>query len=171
METKFLHLTALIERDFSDTVHPGHNMIALERPILTDYEGNSVKEFFKEKCWQEVTLDTLDPDCLMDISACLSFLKPEGFRYYLPAFLRIALDFEHGGEVADALCHFLTPPRADSQQEDRNLFFARIAGMSEAQKAAVELVLEFLSDKYKQAGYPDDPAADALSGYWQRDGV
>lgn len=168
MEMTAQALAELIEREFAGTAYPGDAKIAQERVDFSDYEGNTVKAFFQGKRWQEITRSTLDNDCLIDPSSCLSFLQPEGFCYYLPAFIKIALDFDDAGEIADSISHFLVLPGAEAQEDDKSLFFARIAGMSDAQKAAIVSALEFLSTKYQQAGYPDDPAADALRSYWKR---
>ena len=88
----------------------------------------------------------------------------EGFRYYLPAFLMMALDPD-AEEITDGLCFALTDPAPRAKEHSRR-FHARMAGLSPRERAAVGGVLLYLADRYARSGEPDNSARDALDSYW-----
>jgi hypothetical protein len=145
---------------FAARSHPGDDRIALSDPRHADYEGHRVAAFFRGRDWRAVTGRALRSEYEGDPTAALRFLRDEGFLYYLPAFLTIALD-PQAGDIADAVAYALTAPGPDAA-EDRQSFQARMRGLSEAEKNAVTAVLRHLA----QREGPGSPAHDALQGFW-----
>lgn len=114
-------LRRLVEAAFAKRPYPGDDRIADSDPRYEDYEGHAVTRFHRGKHWREITLPHLRGDYGGDASACLAFMTPDGWRYYLPAYLLIALDRKEADAIGDALIGNLTHPRARAES------FARVA--------------------------------------------
>jgi hypothetical protein len=107
-------------------------------------------------------------------------MTPEGWRYYLPAYLLVALDWLEADAVGDAIVGALTHPRArvdtftrvandlslkpeDVLAAHSRRFEERISGLSKAELEAVRLVLEHLAALVEnqnapyQASLPNGP--------------
>jgi hypothetical protein len=145
---------------FQGRAYPGDDRIALADDRHPDYEGHRVARVFRGRDWREVTYPWLSASYPGDRTAILRFMQDEGFLYYLPAFLSLALDSE-AGDIADAVSYALTAPPASAADDGRR-FHARISRLSGNEKAAVTAVLSHLA---KQDG-PGSPAQDALQSYW-----
>lgn len=100
-------------------------------------------------------------ECGGDASACLAFMTPEGWRYYLPAYLLVALEWDEADVIADAVVGELTDPRARAASfhrlardlglepetvlsEHTERFEQRISGLTAAELGAVRAVLLYL---------------------------
>src|SRR5215203_3227293 len=79
-----------IQDAFAQRPYPGDDNIALRRSDCPGYEGEEVWEIYRGKDWREI----LQAGRELDLSSSLSFLTFEGFVYYLPAFLTLALDVD-----------------------------------------------------------------------------
>jgi hypothetical protein len=106
----------------------------------------------------------LREDYPADPTACLAFMQPEGWRYFLPAYLLIALDWEEADAIGDAVVGALTHPSALADSYARVAsdlgkpldevlevqtarFDERISGLGEAEIEAVRDVLAFLAER------------------------
>lgn len=106
---------------FAARPYPGDDRIADSDPRYEDYEGHAVGRFHRGKTWQEITLRHLREEYAGDATACLAFMTAEGWRYYLPAYLLIALDRKEADAIGDAVIGNLTHPRARAES------YARVA--------------------------------------------
>lgn len=161
----------MIENAFAKRPYPGDDSIADADRRYPDYEGHRVSAFFRGKTWREVSLRSLLDGYPGDPTACLRFMLDEGFRYYLPAFLLMALD-PQAAEITEPLCFALTDPglqagKESQAGEDARRFRARMAALSAEERAAVAGVLRYIADRYDRAGDPGNPAQDALRSYWE----
>jgi hypothetical protein len=156
---------------FADREYPGDDRIADSDPRYPTYEWHAISAFHRGKRWQEITLRHLLHDYPGDPTACLAFMQPEGWRYYLPAYLVIALDWVESDAVGDAVVEALTHPQARVESFTRvandlgldpddviaahsERFEERISGLSPAELDAVRLVLEHLVDVVEAANAP-----------------
>jgi hypothetical protein len=179
-------LRRLVEQAFARE-YPGDNRIAGSDPRYASYEGHAISAFHREKRWQDLTLRHLLDDYAGDPTACLAFMTPEGWRYYLPAYLLMTLDWKAADAVGDSVVGALTHPRAREAAfarvaEDLGLereavlasqserFEARMSGLSEAELAAVRAVLGYLAEVVDaenepyRAQLPNDPR-EALASW------
>src|SRR5436190_2091938 len=83
-------LKALISDAWADVEYPGDSAIAYDN-TGHHLECNQIAEFFHQKHWQDICISVLRT-YVGDESACLSFMSPEAFRYYLPAYMFVAID-------------------------------------------------------------------------------
>jgi hypothetical protein len=187
-------LRAAIAAAFSARPYPGDDRIATRHPRYEDYEGHAVARFHAGKRWPEITLDHLRTGYAGDPTACLAFMTPEGWRYYLPAYLTLALDWEAADAIGDAVVSNVTHPRAPAMAEAlarvaRDLgqpreemlrahaarFEARVAGLSPAEAEAIRAVLGYLARRIDAAHAALGPpgralpnhARDALESWWE----
>jgi hypothetical protein len=181
-------LRQAVERAFAARAYPGDDRIADSDPRYESYEGHQISAFHRGKRWQEITLRHVREDYEGDPTACLAFMTPQGWRYYLPAYLLMALDWEASDAVGDAVVGSLTHPRAREASyarvaDDLNLdreevlaaqterFEQRMSGLSADELEAVRLVLEHLTGRIEAANAPfrvelPNDAREALDS-WQ----
>ncbi|CAB3772781.1 hypothetical protein B7G54_37460 [Burkholderia puraquae] len=71
-------------------------------------ESCAVDDFFRGKKRFEVTLKELREDYECDESACLTFMKPKAFAFFLPLFMKIAtLEYDEADNIPDSLVYKL----------------------------------------------------------------
>jgi len=155
----------LIGTAFASRPYPGDDRIAHADARYPDYEGHRVSLFFRGKAWRQVTFGALAHDYRGDPTATIFFMTEDGFCYYLPAFLLMALD-PQGGDIADTLVFALTAPE-QHKGEDLRRFRARMDRLSTNERAAVICTLRCLAERYDGDGLPDNPARIALKSYWE----
>jgi hypothetical protein len=127
-------------------------------------EGQEVADFLRGKRWKDVTLTSLQSEYVGDGSACLGFLSPAAFRYYLPAYMLIAVDHYYNADViADSAWSSLNP----SYPEGTEMWLwwhERVCEFSSEQIRAIVGFLRFLDAAYGEA-YPLQGPKDAIS-FW-----
>ena len=170
----------MIEDAWDDANRPGDDDLAGSSACCGEYAY--VAEFFHDRHWRNVTLDTLR-DYEGPANACCSFLSAAAFRYYLPAFMRIALDEPLDGPRSDweasmvdvavwallpprfrpevhALEQSLEPPLAVSSPEAtarlRAWWDARVTGFTSDQRRAI---VAFLARMHERHGTPETAEA------------
>jgi hypothetical protein len=185
-------LRGAIAAAFAARPYPGDDRIAKRDPRYEDYEGHAIARFHRGKRWPEITLDHLRTGYPGDPTACLAFMTPEGWRYYLPAYLTIALDWEAADAIGEAVVGNVTHPRAlaasltrvarDLGQPPEAVlrahaarFEERVAPLDPAEADAVRAVLRHLARRIDAAharlGPPGhrlpNPAREALASWWE----
>lgn len=102
-----LSRTALIEAigaAFRDVVYPGDDRIV--SPYEGDLERESIRDTLKGRHWRDVSFDELDK-----LRTALPLLSPEGFRFYLPAFMiYCASDFYRADVASHNVIRSITLP-------------------------------------------------------------
>ncbi len=116
--TKILQI---IEDGFKGAPYPGDDKLAYRAVVANAAcrdECDYVAAYFKGKSCKDVTLEDLHAHYEGPITACLSFMSPEAFRYYLPAFMRMAIsEGEWAADFAETTTFALTPPHYDPRLE------------------------------------------------------
>ena len=75
-------------------------------------EYTYVAEFFRGKHWRDVDLRSLRGEYPGPHDACLSFMSAEAFRFFLPAYMVIAVEEQQTSDAAtDTAIFALAPPR------------------------------------------------------------
>ncbi len=137
-------------------------------------EASYVESFFSGRSQVEITFDLLKSAYSHDPSACLSFMLPDAFAFFLPAYMRIALEnYEEADAIPDAVIfHLLCIAQGGAydekiNEEYKNRLNAILSSYSVEQLKAVAEFLDEMSKKYWHK-YPTDDAQKALSVYWER---
>jgi hypothetical protein len=102
-------LIARIKRAFSGVVHPGRDQL-LHSDCYDDLDIESFYKFGSAKWWEI-------PDEVYEYEyAALSFLSPEGYKYYLPGYLIWTLNhLETGLATVDSTIFSLTLKHAEDE--------------------------------------------------------
>jgi hypothetical protein len=138
-----------------------HEAELLDRYSSTEVELRAARELDPERDWRDV------PDAaIRECPVALSFLDPESWRFYLPAYIRYGLRHPTEGTVDDAIFH-LDP--AGIRQRER-ITEERYGILDARQVRAVCSFLLFASQNGDWCAA--DSAKEALDDYWrERAGV
>jgi len=97
----------------------------------------AVAQFFHGKTWKEITWPVLST-YKGDRSACLCFMSPEAFRYFLSSYMLIAIDnYPEADVTADSAWLSLEP-----QKE-------RAKGFTPSQSAAIRAFIAYMSRTHR----------------------
>ena len=164
-------LIACIEREFAGTQRAETSVRQL---LLTDKYGMS--EDISEREWVASGKDRVDsiwqeiPDAeIEECEGLLTHMEAEEFLYYLPAYMRYAVAYQHRTswetDVLGMTVHALSP--FERNRDLRAHAIAKYAVFNAAQRQAVVLFLTFVAqvDESLSGKY----ALDALANYWQAD--
>lgn len=123
-----------------------------------------VRQFLEGRDWDQITAKDLRDNYEGDEQAILAFLSADGFRYYLPAFLSIALDvLEERPAFVGSVLFYLTPSN-DPEQTKEDI--DRYAGFRADQRDAIRAWLEYINQKKVAVkSYSLRPEV-ALGRYW-----
>lgn len=186
METPDAGVAAAITRAWADAEDPADGQLAGRDSCCGEY--GYVAEFFRGRHWRDVTLESLK-DYAGPADACLSFMSGAALRYYLPAFMLIALTEPLTGASSNwemslvdvatttlnppryrpevhALEQTLTPPAQQSTSPEatdrlRMWWEDRMQGFTRAQRAAIVAFLTRMQERRA-----DDEVQLALA-YWR----
>ncbi|MCG8295572.1 DUF6714 family protein [Pseudomonas entomophila] len=114
-------------------------------------EPIQIREYFSGKDWWVLTLNGFYDDYIGDPSACLTFMTPLGMKYYLPAYLLLAVENYYDGDVLtlELSSRMRTYVREDDMYE--------LSALSDEQKKAVAAAMSFIWQEYG-----DEEAEEAL---------
>jgi hypothetical protein len=137
-------LRALITSAWADVGYPGDAAIAYDN-TGRHLECNQVRDFFCRKRWEEISHPVLRTYA-GDESACLSFMSPVAFRYYLPAYMLVAIDHYDDADVtANSAVNALIPQTSKGLAE---FWTDRTSGFSDHQKGAIVAFLSFMEGNH-----------------------
>jgi hypothetical protein len=126
-------------------------------------EARAVEEFFSGRSLSEITLQRLTDGYMHDPAACLVFMTPEAFAFFLPAFMRIALeDYDHADVIPEVVIGRFVE-MAEGRDDER--LAAIRSSYSTPQIRCVADFLEEMSTHYWHR-YPEDLAKRARDAYW-----
>jgi uncharacterized protein DUF6714 len=143
-----------IDTAFGGMPYPG------DEQIVSGHDGESweIKSALKGRHWRDLSFESLD-----HLREALTFLSPEGFRFYLPAFMIILIMDYYRADITDiVVIGRLTLPCASDferthQQrfaeyyrsgEAEHWFFERVSGFNEAQSKVIRQFLEYMRDAH-----------------------
>jgi hypothetical protein len=155
-------IIAEIENAFAD-VRRGNSITLHQARVLDDYGDEIVQAAARRKDteirWQDI------PDAWIEkLADTLPFLDPEGFCYYIPAFMIWALrHYETSDSFAGAAAvyAFGVNPSGEGQMARLRLFTPR-------QAAAIAHFLEYFAHRANGDHADNETAQEALDAYWQQ---
>lgn len=142
-----------IAEAFASRPYPGDAGIVDAKEGCQGYEGEETRSLLAGHTWQEVVEE--ESSYHQRLNECVFFLNVEGFAYYLPAFLTLALDFDDPHGLGDTLVFKLW-----SLPED----LASI--LAPAEKRVVVRFLETIAQEWDERNYTRNDARVALDHYW-----
>lgn len=124
--------------------------LPVQKCIANDLEGNDLERkqiregFSRYENWQDVSRELL----LQERDA-LPLFEPQGFRFYLPAYMLFVLeDYEGADMIPESIVHSLTLP--DAGTELYEFVRERLVLFNEEQRKAVLHFLEYLERCYAE---------------------
>ena len=164
-----------IDEAFGGMPYPG------DEHIVTHNGGDDrcgdcedIKNALKGRHWRDLSFESLD-----HLREALTFLSPEGFRFYLPAFMIILImDYYRADITSIVVIGRLTLPCASDSKgtnaqrfaeyyrsgEAEHWFFERVSGFNEAQSKVIRQFLEYMRDAHSEDESED--AERAIERYW-----
>ena len=148
---------AQIERAFEDAPRPSNDGLLHERCM----DDNDIVRLYPVAHWRDM------PDELVESEyAALSFLSPDGFRHFIPAYMGFTLRrLGSGAAAVDSTIWSLAPVFYDDPGL-QDFVVSKLATLTESQRDAVVAFLDAVGELGDD--YVADQANQALS-YW-RDG-
>ena len=146
---------AQIELAFRDAARPSNDDLLHERCM----DDNDIVHLYPVAHWREM------PDELVESEyAALSFLSPEGFRHFIPAYMGFTLrHLASGAAAVDSTIWSLAPVfYADAGLQE--FVVSKLASLTERQRAAVTAFLESIRELGDE--YLAEQAGKALA-YWR----
>jgi hypothetical protein len=124
---------AQIEEAFAEAPRPSNEDLLHERCM----DDNDIARLYPVAHWREL------PDELVESEyAALSFLSPDGFRHFIPAYMGFTLRHLEGGAAAvDSTIWSLSPVFYDDEGL-KDFVVSKFASLTDSQRAAVIAFLE-----------------------------
>ena len=122
-------------------------------------ESRAVENFFRGRARFEISLKDLNESYKHDPSACLGFMLPSAFAFFLPLFMRISvLDFDEADVISDTVVYRLRDMGVGRAEENLNSVLLNYT------KDQLNVILDFLSEMSRIEWQYHDPNL-ALEAY------
>jgi hypothetical protein len=146
---------AQIEQAFEDAPRPSNDGLLHERCM----DDNDIVRLYPVAHWRDM------PDELVESEyAALSFLSPDGFRHFIPAYMGFTLRrLGSGAAAVDSTIWSLAPVFYDDPGI-QDFVVSKLATLTESQRDAVVAFLDAVGEL--GGDYLSDQANQALS-YWR----
>ena len=156
-------LVQLIDAAFGNLPCPAEHAIgAHERGYCL--ETDQIVDFFSSKHWRVISATALWNDYVGDGSACLCFMSPEAFRFYLPTYMMIAIrEYQDSDLMADSAINALLPSASAHSWWEK-----RVSVLTKQQREAAVAFLHYMQEHHAD-DYRVHGPTDALK-YWKEDG-
>jgi hypothetical protein len=148
---KLAKFKSRIRRAFSDAVYPGDDKIIKNS---THYEIEDLHQDFDGKRWQEISLAIAEP-----WHNGTMLFTPEGFRYYLPAFLLADLH-ENSVQIGSYLIYSFEPP---VEPEALAQFLETMNSFTDAQKS---VIAEWIKRFFERNPIYDQHHGEVTKAFW-----
>ncbi len=183
----------IIEEVWREIPYPGEERL-IPRPkqpkgACRD-EHDYVADFFAGKHWRDLDKAAIIQGYEGPPDACLTFMAPEAYRYFLPAFMKMAvLEYEPGDTMCQAALSSLVPPSFDpklyelaklpgmtdatnpcseANVKGRRIWWeARVAGFTPEQRGAIVVFLEHLNRTHGRDYAYDSSGPAAALKHWK----
>jgi hypothetical protein len=145
---------ARIDAAFADAPRPSNEDLLHERC----FDDNDIVQLYPVPDWKQL------PDELIEGGyAALSFLSPEGFRHFIPAYMSFALRHLGSGAAAIDSTIWSLSPDVYGDEKLRAFAVSKYAQLTGPERAAV---IAFLAAIRELGDEHDADEADKALGYW-----
>jgi hypothetical protein len=146
---------ARIEAAFADAPRPSNEDLLHERCL----DDNDIVRLYAVAHWREL------PDELVDSEyAALSFLSPDGFRHFIPAYMGFTLRHLGSGAAAVDSTIWSLAPVFYEDAGIQDFVVSKLSSLTDDQRAAVVAFLEAIRELGDD--YVAEQASQALA-YWR----
>ena len=106
------------------------------------FDDNDIAALYAVPHWRELTDEMVEREY-----AALSFLSPEGFRHFIPAYMGFTLRHLGSGAAAVGATIWSLDPGAYAEEHLRAFTRSKLVGFDGAQRAATLAFLEAVGDE------------------------
>lgn len=149
-------LIQMVTTAFRNVRYPGVNRVLHEGCTDVDHEVNALLKAVRGDDWREIPSKVLEEEC-----SALAFLSPDGFTFFLPAYLVHVIRNHRESNATQSTISSLYP-EGGSQ---RKYFLSRISALNPDQRMAIRSFLEWLA-KAEPSDSETWQASDALRRFW-----
>lgn len=129
---------------------------------VTSYEDeySYIEKYFKGKEWNSFNFKDLYDNYQGPQDACLAFMSPVAFRYYLPSFMSIALnEYEEADLLVDTTLYSLIPNKENNNESE---IFNKFT------QEQIQVIIEFITYlKQTHAGDFSESEINPALNYWK----
>jgi hypothetical protein len=144
-----------IELAFQDAPRPSNDDLLHERCM----DDNDIVRLYPVPHWREMRDELVESEY-----AALSFLSPDGFRHFIPAYMGFTLrHLDSGAAAVDSTIWSLAPVFYEDQGI-QEFVVSKLSSLTDVQRAAAIAFLEAVREDGD--GYLAEQAEKAL-GYWR----
>jgi hypothetical protein len=137
-----MDLVAFIKDAFSEAELPGDYLLFADDDC-NDLERENVHREFAGKHWQDVPFETLRREY-----SALTFFAPDGFRFFMPAFLTASVArYDDSDMIPGSIVSLLSVPPTDDA-DWRLLYETRMSSFSRIELEAICSVLVYLQNAH-----------------------
>ena len=147
---------AQIDEAFADAPRPPNDGLLHERCM----DDNDIARLYPFGHWSELPDDAVESEY-----AALSFLSPDGFRHFIPAYMSFALRHIGSGAAAVDSTVWSLAPVFYEDEGLRDFAESKLTSLTDAQCAAVTAFLEAVRELGDD--YLSEQAGKALA-WWRR---
>ena len=127
---------------FADVPRPPNDALLHERC----FDDNDIVALYDVAHWRDLSDETIEREY-----AALSFLSPDGFRHFLPAYMGFALRHRDSGAAAVDSTIWSLDPDVYKEENLREFTRSKLAGFDDAQRAATIAFLEAVGAEHALA--------------------
>lgn len=149
------NLRRRISETFADAAYPGDNrLVPLENRHFAEYQNT--ENFFRGQRWQDI----VQARHALQTGGGLSFLTPQAWSFFLPAYMTLALTEESDlPAIAWTTLFQLAPPGAADLDD---FFQQQISCLSPAQQECAAAFADFFRERE-----PQDTIIQAAAAFWE----
>jgi hypothetical protein len=148
---------AQIEEAFADAPRPPNDALLHERCM----DDNDIVELYRIEHWRDLPDERVETEY-----AALSFLSPDGFRHFIPAYMGFALRrLDSGAAAVDSTIWSLAPVFYEDEGL-KDFTASKLSTLTEKQRAALIAFLEAAAEDGDD--YVAEQAGKALAWWRER---
>jgi hypothetical protein len=129
---------ATIAAAFADVPRPGNDALLHEQC----FDDNDIAALYEVPHWRALTDEMIEREY-----AALSFLSPDGFRHFIPAYMGFTLRHVGSGAAVVGSTIWSLDPGAYAEEHLRAFTRSKLVGFDAAQRAATIAFLEAVDDE------------------------
>lgn len=153
---------------FARDRYPSDRPAAQASRIGDQWEGDEAERFFRGRLAKDVNYETLAHEYLLDWSIAPCLLNDEAYVFFLPAFMKVALEDYERGETPRLTVTVVSDFQEMANGELDHRLLPILRTFSAGQLSFVADYLQEVHDRYYHALGDDNDAASALRLFWHQ---
>ncbi|QHE87240.1 DUF6714 family protein [Hydrogenophaga sp. BPS33] len=148
--------------------YPQDKPAAQESRIGDSWEGDEAERFFRGRHSKDVNYQSLSEEYRKDWSIAPCLLNEDAYLFFLPAFMKIALEDYEQGETPTLTVTVISDFLEMARGELDSRLLPILRTFTSAQLSFIATYLQEVNDRYYHALGSDNDAAMALNLFWHQ---